>query len=476
MRKKKFLALMMAMAIVGAAGVPAITVEAQGLGQIQDASKVPYGSLTKEDKNIVKELFDFEFYKAENPDVVAVVGDNYDDLFKHFCLCGIFEGRTCNPNFDPSAYASANPDLAEKFGANIISYYKHYELVGSKEDSDSRKITTMAACAEAGITFQSLVSSEIRITPTVYAWAQKLHTNDFATVQKAVNKVVASGTNGNEHGGPSSTPAVVSTSQATYLLVPERADAEAYAKAKGFTKVDTITIPEGTSNTYLSLYVFKGQVGHAVYENWEADGVPVYKTDDFVAAENMICEASIGVNVSSPITDEERSVVDTEVDHTGASIYSPISFETTIDDSGNYIWSTVHVNSSDKETKETETATNYFMRESILSGYHTNYSGSESYTFANDEERDAYIAKKKEEQNYEPAKYDSDYEGVDANAPRHTTYDVSINLEENADGSLSSISVGVSNDEHQFGYVNTTTVSGDKTENAESDNTESSAE
>lgn len=467
MRKKKFLALMMAMAIVGAAGVPAITVEAQGLGQIQDASKVPYGSLTKEDKNIVKELFDFDFYKAENPDVVAVVGDNYDDLFKHFCLCGIFEGRTCNPNFDPSAYASANPDLAEKFGANIISYYKHYELVGSKEDSDSRKITTMDACAKAGITFQSLVSSDIRITPTVYAWAQKLHTNDFATVQNAVNKVVSSGTNGNEHGGPSSTPAVVSTSQATYLLVPERADAEAYAKAKGFTKVDTITIPEGTSNTYLSLYVFKGQVGHAVYENWEADGVPVYKTDDFVAAEYMICEASIGVNVSSPITDEERSVVDTEVDHTGASIYSPMSYERTTDDQGNYIWSTVHVNNTNKEAKETESATNYFMYEDILSGYHTNYSGSEIHTFTSDEDRDAYIAKKKAENNYEPEKYISNYEGIDANAPRHTTYDISVDLEENADGSLSSISVGVSNDEHQFGYVNTTTVSDSTDENAE---------
>ena len=71
-----------------------------------------------------------------------------------------------------------------------------------------------------------------------------------------------------------------------------------------------------------------------------------------------------------------------------------------------------------------------------------------------------------------PDKTHSDFSGIDVDAPRDTVYNVGLNIEENADGSLSSITVGISNDEHQFGYVNTTSVTGDKNENAEAENTE----
>ena len=122
MYKRKIAAIAMAIAVAGTSLVPTITSNAAGLTQTTDASKVTYGSLSKADVAVMKNLFDFEFYKAQNPDVVKVLGDNYNALFRHFCKCGIFEGRTCNPNFDPAAYASAYSDLKAKFGTDIVKF------------------------------------------------------------------------------------------------------------------------------------------------------------------------------------------------------------------------------------------------------------------------------------------------------------------------------------------------------------------
>ena len=115
MRKKSLLAFMAAMTMVFTMATPSLTARAEGLTQIQNASWVEYGVVTDEEKAILKQIFDAEYYLQMNPDLRTVVGDNYEKLFEHFCTLGVFESRACNPNFEPAAYASAYPDLRESF-------------------------------------------------------------------------------------------------------------------------------------------------------------------------------------------------------------------------------------------------------------------------------------------------------------------------------------------------------------------------
>ena len=122
MKKKSVFALMMAMAMVASVAAPATVSQAAGLAQAQDASKVTYRYVSAGEAELLKQIFDVEYYKAQNPELVEVLGDNYDVLFEHFYKCGIFEGRVCNANFDPSAYASAYTGLRDLFSSDILLY------------------------------------------------------------------------------------------------------------------------------------------------------------------------------------------------------------------------------------------------------------------------------------------------------------------------------------------------------------------
>ena len=165
-----------------------VSVNAQGLTQTTDASKVPYSTVSASDIELLKTIFDFDYYKAQNPELVSRLGDNYNALFEHFYKYGLFEGRTCNASFDPAAYASAYSDLKEAFGTNILSYYKHYVTEGKNDPN--RQITTLKACAYNGITVQSLSDSEIKITPQLYQVAEKFGTTNYAAVSSVVERAI----------------------------------------------------------------------------------------------------------------------------------------------------------------------------------------------------------------------------------------------------------------------------------------------
>lgn len=460
MVKKKVMVCMLAAAMAFTGLVPAIRVEAAGLTQASSSSQVKYASLNAEDTEIIKGLFDFEYYKAQNPDLVEVIGDDYGKLFEHFCLCGIFEGRTCNPNFDPAAYASAYSDLKDAFGTNIVKYYEHYAKVGIKEN---RNLTTLEACANAGITVQALVGDEVKIFPAVYMLAKTLNTNDFGTVQKAVNTVIAADSQAN-----SSTPsrAVVSTDKATYLIMPEKADSEAYAKAKGLTKLETVklSVDEGRSSGSFSLYLVKGKTGHAAYEDSYYYGntddffeaTPVYKTSDYTLPDYYNSEGTIYGYLSVPTTTEERieSGID-DYDHTNQAIYTQVAYEESVAAGGNHIHGETWIYGISIDTKTEETASDYTKGTHILKSYYTDYAGTQEHIFASDEERKAWL---KENNRDESDMYREDYNGLDTDGKLTTTYDVGMEIEENEDGSLKSVTVGIYNDENEFGYVNTTTI------------------
>lgn len=280
MSMKKVLASMLALAMVV---TPVYNVQAAGLTQATSSKDVNYGTISEKDIELLKSLFDLEYYIETNPDVVNLVGADADKLFEHFCKCGIFEGRTCNPNFDPAAYASAYGDLKEQFGLDILKYYEHYAKYGAKEN---RNITTVKACAESGITVNTLTSESVAITPAIYKISISMGTVDFTTVAKAV-----------ERAHEQQKMAVVETAKGTYVF----SSSKNMATLKGYTAVDTIKVGDAT----LIYYVFKNDTGTAVYRdrNINESSTAIFKTSDSVAVNDSDYRAKLQVNIT-PYSDQ----------------------------------------------------------------------------------------------------------------------------------------------------------------------------
>ena len=65
----------------------------------------------------------------------AIVESFYSQkLFEHFYTCGMVEGRRASENFDVSVYKANNPDLAAVFGDDLKAYYTHYVQSGQLEN------------------------------------------------------------------------------------------------------------------------------------------------------------------------------------------------------------------------------------------------------------------------------------------------------------------------------------------------------
>lgn len=255
MRIKKVLGMMMAIAMVGMAAVPSITSEAAGLTQATTTDQVIYGKVSDADKALLMQLFDAEYYLAQNPDLAELYGDDIEALFNHFCTLGIFEGRTCNANFDPSAYASAYEDLS-LFGNDILKYYEHYLTVGVAEN---RNITTLAACAENGITVTSIVAPEIVITPAVYKVATLMGTNDIGAVEYAVERAAV-------QAAESAQPVTITYGDTSVVIAPDSGSSSSgnsavLAEAKGMTYAGKIEAGSGEFGVSFNLYVIKGTSG-----------------------------------------------------------------------------------------------------------------------------------------------------------------------------------------------------------------------
>lgn len=106
--------------------------------------------------------FDSQYYAANNPDVVAEVGDSSEALYNHFAEFGFYEGRQPNASFNVNVYYSANSDLQERtkdmsYAERILFLYNHYIEQGKNEP---RYITTLEQAKAAGITVISAVDRE----------------------------------------------------------------------------------------------------------------------------------------------------------------------------------------------------------------------------------------------------------------------------------------------------------------------------
>lgn len=174
--KKKLLALMMSMTLcLGStmtvnAAMPMLPGSGSGSGALSglnndkltikdlgqtntNDSKSYKSNYTKLEINVIKSLFDPEYYAKQYPDVVLALGNNKEALWNHYVSHGFAEGRQINKNFNVLAYSAAYPDLQKAFGDDILAYYVHYMNYGKNEN---RQLTTLEKAASAGITVKGM--------------------------------------------------------------------------------------------------------------------------------------------------------------------------------------------------------------------------------------------------------------------------------------------------------------------------------
>ena len=253
--------LMMAagLVVMGGNSIPANIVEASDLTLATDASKVTYRTTTAEEIAILKKLFDVEYYKAQNPELVELLGGSYKALFEHFCKYGVYEGRTCNANFDPSAYASAYSDLKSAFGTNILAYYLHYVNEGMEK---GRTLTTVKACADAGVTVQSLADSEVVITPELYHVAETLKTNDYATLKQVVQRAAV------EAAAVGGTAVISNGEESVAITDNEAGSSDSPAPSKAGVLTDEYKVAKTISlGEYFTIEVYKGGSGFGAWNH-----------------------------------------------------------------------------------------------------------------------------------------------------------------------------------------------------------------
>lgn len=80
-----------------------------------------------------QQCFDALYYAKNNPDVVAVFGDNEEQLFAHYMEYGRYEGRNASKDFNLLAYQDRYEDLRSVFGDNFDAYPAHYLEYGIGE-------------------------------------------------------------------------------------------------------------------------------------------------------------------------------------------------------------------------------------------------------------------------------------------------------------------------------------------------------
>lgn len=83
MKKRSVLAFAMAVAMMAGVVAPTITSQAAGLTQATSPEQVKYGSLTAADIKVLQTMFDYEYYKAQNPELVKLLGEDPAKLFEH---------------------------------------------------------------------------------------------------------------------------------------------------------------------------------------------------------------------------------------------------------------------------------------------------------------------------------------------------------------------------------------------------------
>nr|WP_081794775.1 L,D-transpeptidase family protein [[Eubacterium] cellulosolvens] len=88
-------------------------------------------------------VYDYEYYKTHNPDVVAVYGNNDGLILNHFVTSGTKELRSGNGVFEARSYIYEYRDLRRVFKDDYRKYYAHYSKTGYKENRHQSGCTSL---------------------------------------------------------------------------------------------------------------------------------------------------------------------------------------------------------------------------------------------------------------------------------------------------------------------------------------------
>lgn len=79
-------------------------------------------------------IYNEEYYLTHNPDVAEAFADGSgEEVFGHFVQFGMAEGRVASEEFNITYYRATNPDLESMFGDDLKKYYAHFAKYGYEE-------------------------------------------------------------------------------------------------------------------------------------------------------------------------------------------------------------------------------------------------------------------------------------------------------------------------------------------------------
>ena len=80
-----------------------------------------------------KAVYNYEYYRANNPDVKQAFGNNRQATLDHFLNSGMRERRRGCEGFDVRSYYNQYEDLRRAFAVNWPAYYRHFMDYGQRE-------------------------------------------------------------------------------------------------------------------------------------------------------------------------------------------------------------------------------------------------------------------------------------------------------------------------------------------------------
>ena len=97
----------------------------------------------------MNELIDIVKYRAMYEDLDAAFGNDWDAYLEHYLTYGAKEGRDTGMGFNALDYAERYEDLKEAFGHDVLALWNHYEEYGARENREARSQAVVAAEKEA---------------------------------------------------------------------------------------------------------------------------------------------------------------------------------------------------------------------------------------------------------------------------------------------------------------------------------------
>jgi len=128
---------------------------------ILNVSTITAQAATLTGEETCRQVFDADYYAANNADVVNAVGTSSSALLKHYMQSGIYEGRSASATFNATAYKNRYADLRSIYGEDMIKYVVHYVSCGQAENRDANA-TTPGAARESTTTYTYLGSYTTR--------------------------------------------------------------------------------------------------------------------------------------------------------------------------------------------------------------------------------------------------------------------------------------------------------------------------